>query len=61
MLCDAHTLFTICKVKHVSSFVPHYIKTSTHSDLSALQIQHLCTQSKGCHVECLHIDLKPFP
>lgn len=58
------TTNNLCCVMHILSCLYaswstcHYIKI--HSDLSALQIQYLCTQSKGCHVECLHIDLKTF-
>lgn len=29
-------------------------------NLSALQTQYLCAHLKGCHVECLHIDLESF-
>lgn len=47
-----------CKGRHLSLSLSSKLPSPT--SLPDKHTQYLCARSKGCHVECLHIDLETF-
>lgn len=56
---EAHALLP-CKGWHLPLSLSVLLKLPFPTSLPDKYTQYLCACSKGCHVECLHIDLQTF-
>lgn len=56
---EAHALLP-CKGRHLPRSLCVLLKLPSPTSLPDKYTQYLCARSKGCLVECLHIDLETF-